>query len=780
VYQEWRDKAFAPWRNVEYLLGWDRRFFPSGPPEPEELMYAASARGEVAYASPGEFRTIENTGGYVNAVNTTAAAARGEILIVIADDQFPCASWDQMLCERLTRDEGFRAAWDKGPDSVRRWGGYPAVIHVSTGTPHEESRHINVLPILTRARYEQLGNRIFYPAYESMYADNDFFEETAIDGCAIEARDLLFEHRHYLFTPGVERDRAYDVQNRQPAYALGAQLFRERKARGFKDTDGVEVSRYLGETHCVLDNLTPPAGRVIALALPGEFFRREYLTALLPLYGHIVRHPGFHAVYDSHEYYPNPYVTRQMIVESLASVTPRPDLVLWLDDDNLLTPAQFDRMLATLDEHPELDALFAWCWIHNDEKTRFVPSCGMWSADHRHWLPFDGREMLRENQLRPLQVSGFPCVLMRWSAIEKAGEFPFLPILDKSLPAGLSGEDLSFCAAAERGGARFAVDPTIRVPHLKYVEVEPVFPPEPAEVPVSIAAMLRVKNEARWIRPVIEAIKPLTKAIYVFDDNSTDGTAEIARDAGAVVYSTPFAGEPLDEARDKNWLMPRVIADCKPEWILCIDGDEELEPEGAAKIRKAISHAGRVECFGLRFLHLWDRPDQIRIDRWYTAACRESLFKVVPGAQFVGYYKGTGKNEGLHCSNAPRGVQPVPLNVSLMHYGYMVKADRIRKWHWYNELDPNNEAEDCYRHMVQGDVPEVPADAVLKHAGPIELRTLPSHLVPKGAEYVQLRVAGATFCEPAVHRSEVGRAIAEGDTVLQEGPTGPILERRAL
>jgi hypothetical protein len=32
---------------------------------------------------------------------------------------------------------------------------------------------------------------------------------------------------------------------------------------------------------------------------------------------------------------------------------------------------------------------------------------------------------------------------------------------------------------------------------------------------------------------------------------------------------------------------------------------------------------------------------------------------------------------------------------------------------------------------VQGDLPEVPAEAVLKHAGPLQLSKLPAHLIPK-------------------------------------------------
>jgi hypothetical protein len=42
-----------------------------------------------------------------------------------------------------------------------------------------------------------------------------------------------------------------------------------------------------------------------------------------------------------------------------------------------------------------------------------------------------------------------------------------------------------------------------------------------------------------------------------------------------------------------------------------------------------------------------------------------------------------------------------------------------------------NTLEDNYRHTVQGDIPEVPSDATLMHAGPLMLKKLPPRLVPK-------------------------------------------------
>jgi len=230
-----------------------------------------------------------------------------------------------------------------------------------------------------------------------------------------------------------------------------------------------------------------------------------------------------------------------------------------------------------------------------------------------------------------------------------------------------------------------------------------------------IAAMLRVKNESRWIERVIRSVQPVCERIVVMDDASTDGTAEICSSLGAEVLRSPFAG--LDETRDKNWLLARVIRH-SPEWILCIDGDEELEQGGADKVRAVARDRGIGAC-SLRVAYLWDSPDQVRTDGVYGRFARPSMFRAVTDARF----RSTGNGGNFHCGNVPYGIGPtLRSEIRLLHYGYMERADRVRKYEWYNRQDPNNYSEDLYRHMVIGDL--FPADSQFRHGGPLKLETI--------------------------------------------------------
>jgi hypothetical protein len=709
VYDDWMSKAVHP-ENVEYILVIDPR-------------WGFSVTDMSPYDTPlDNIRVEQNTGRrcYVDGVNIAARASTGDILIVNADDQFACDGWDDALLNVLPEGLGIVRAGLVIVDMYQpNWRDTEFVIECDEGG-QEHQRGIMPMPILSRGRYLRQGGFVFYPEYESMCADNDFCESARKDGVVIEALHLLFPHRHPLYDSSLPSDAAYAAQNSQAAYLLGKAIYARRKACNF----AAEAPK-----------------RSIVLIMPGELFQGRYLDAVLDLQAHLMLDLDFD-VMRMRSYTSNPYLTREDVRRALANLTTKPQLCLWIDDDNPLSVEGFDRLLADLDLHSGVDGVAGWCWIHDNNKRGFMVSCGNWSADHLHWDPFPP-SFSYQHDLAPFEAGGLPCFLMRYEALEKAQtgaeemgrSGAFLPVLNNRLEHGMTGEDLAFFLNAEQGGCKFLVDPRVRVPHLKYVEVEPVLSSE-GRASVKVACMMRVKNEARWIKRTIDSVRELCgENIFVMEDGSTDGTREIAQAAGAVILDSPFVGMGLDEARDKNWLLAQVIARCHPDWVLMPDGDEELEAGGCDRIRRALETNPDCDCFALGFLYFWDSVEQIRVDGNYGSLRRQSLFRANSDLRFKSYYsEGETPNQnhvGLHTSNAPGlGGKVMHLKVNLLHYGYLHREDRLQKYRWLLSIDPTNEGEDFYRHCVQGDIPEVPADAKLKHAGPLMLSKLPARRVP--------------------------------------------------
>ena len=230
--------------------------------------------------------------------------------------------------------------------------------------------------------------------------------------------------------------------------------------------------------------------------------------------------------------------------------------------------------------------------------------------------------------------------------------------------------------------------------------------------------ILRVKNEARWIERVIRSILPVCDDIIVLDDHSGDDTPDICECLGCRVIRSPFDG--IDETRDKNFLLETVWERAHVgDHCLMIDGDEALHRDDVPALQCAIRDG--VVCGTMHIVYLWDREDQVRVDRWYREFRRPSLFRLTSrDLRF-----NTGRvNGNLHCSSAPGQLLDYrqPLRVRLVHYGYLHREDRVRKYHWYNSVDPCNLGEDTYRHMVIGDI--YPAESSFMWAGPLELEPL--------------------------------------------------------
>lgn len=236
-----------------------------------------------------------------------------------------------------------------------------------------------------------------------------------------------------------------------------------------------------------------------------------------------------------------------------------------------------------------------------------------------------------------------------------------------------------------------------------------------------VAAMLRVKNEARWIKRVVEAALRVCQRAYVLDDHSTDGTFEIL-DAmpNVCVYPSPFEG--LDETRDKDYILG-FVNKSEWDWVLAVDGDEELLASDAPVLLEWMQHS-QHHALTLQVIYLWNDDQTIRTDGVYSRMCRPSAFRPSHGERFVS----TNAHGNLHCTNVPYNLihGSIRCPVRLLHYGYMHQDDRLRKFAYYNDVDPGNRREDYYRHIVQGDVPDVPADAQLKHAGPLTLEPISS------------------------------------------------------
>ena len=93
-----------------------------------------------------------------------------------------------------------------------------------------------------------------------------------------------------------------------------------------------------------------------------------------------------------------------------------------------------------------------------------------------------------------------------------------------------------------------------------------------------IAVLIPCYNEAITIKKVVEDYKEVLPEadIYVYDNNSTDGTDKIAKEAGAIVR--------YEYKQGKGNVIRRMFKDINADCYLMIDGDDTYPKENAREM----------------------------------------------------------------------------------------------------------------------------------------------------------------------------------------------------
>lgn len=117
---------------------------------------------------------------------------------------------------------------------------------------------------------------------------------------------------------------------------------------------------------------------------------------------------------------------------------------------------------------------------------------------------------------------------------------------------------------------------------------------EKREFPGGVVAVVPARNEAEVIGPVVTSLLNQSAAIHVIlvDDESTDGTAEVARHAAEKIGKgdglTVIPGKPLPAGwTGKVWSMHQGIEHARasnPAWLLLVDADIVHAPETVANL----------------------------------------------------------------------------------------------------------------------------------------------------------------------------------------------------
>jgi glycosyltransferase involved in cell wall biosynthesis len=115
-----------------------------------------------------------------------------------------------------------------------------------------------------------------------------------------------------------------------------------------------------------------------------------------------------------------------------------------------------------------------------------------------------------------------------------------------------------------------------------------------------------VKNEECNLARCLDSVKGLSNQIIIVDTGSTDATPSIAAGYGAQVI--PFDFTFVDFAGARN----HALAHAQGRWILMLDADEVLAPDGAPKIAQLMAQGENAGYFLERHNHSSDSGSPIK------------------------------------------------------------------------------------------------------------------------------------------------------------------------
>lgn len=267
----------------------------------------------------------------------------------------------------------------------------------------------------------------------------------------------------------------------------------------------------------------------------------------------------------------------------------------------------------------------------------------------------------------------------------------------------------------------------------------------------AVVTMVRARHEERWIAMLLERSFQVSREIVIMDDGDTLDQAEVCQDemspfkmfvekSGVVrmesedgsrvlhyIFS-PFrpaarGGASPNEVRDREFLWQYTKTMTAAKYVLCLDGDEALSRRAVRVFPQIIEAFERddVEMFSLPFIYLWDGLESRRVDGWYGDDSPAMPSDAMPTARFPRVFslarmtvakinqmrfKTTGHL--LHCGSIPmehyepHGTPPRHgfAKAPVIHFGYIDDDLRQRKFKQYTEMDPNNETEGYYLHII--------------------------------------------------------------------------------
>ncbi|HMX02843.1 MAG TPA: hypothetical protein PJ995_21065 [Cyclobacteriaceae bacterium] len=187
-----------------------KKWIQSAGVEVEHILSLDTSDAQLGAYTAIDLQCISDNSNVVQATNTAAKKALGDILVYLSDD-FDCFdNWGVAIENEV---KNFGPLWLLKVDDCLQKFDVPVLT----------------IPIMSRGLYNRLGY-FWYPEYRSMFCDEDLYWTCRKLGVIRNAPHLKFEHKHASVGKAPD-DETYRRSAKN--WDQGKELFNKRKGLGF-------------------------------------------------------------------------------------------------------------------------------------------------------------------------------------------------------------------------------------------------------------------------------------------------------------------------------------------------------------------------------------------------------------------------------------------------------------------------------------------------------------------------------------------------------------------
>jgi glycosyltransferase involved in cell wall biosynthesis len=224
-----------------------------------------------------------------------------------------------------------------------------------------------------------------------------------------------------------------------------------------------------------------------------------------------------------------------------------------------------------------------------------------------------------------------------------------------------------------------------------------------------LGSMVMRNEEDRYLASCLSWSTQFLDKVFVYDDQSTDASPQIARDLGCIVDVRPDDVPSFleDEGRFRlaAWKAFELQAKPRPgDWVFSFDADEFLVAEGGerAALDTAVRGAKNSRSVGviLPFPEVFMYADGSlwhRTDGFWGGIKGPRLFEYRTGGEW--------KMKKMGCGSEPTYVGRGPFlsrhAISVLHLGYAKDEDKTSKYERYSSLENHGHNNDHVNSIVK-------------------------------------------------------------------------------